>query len=113
MKPQHNAKTCGSRLNCRTCSGGHPTFMHGYVPKRKKDAQDSQRSNENEESVGNNFADLKTLSTVEKHQTTVKSMCIVPVKVKSAAKGKDVLTYAMLDNCNQGSFIQEALVNKM
>ena len=88
MKPQHNAKTCGSRLNCRICSGGHPTSMHGYVPKRKKDAQDSQRSNENEESVGNNFADLKTLSTVEKHQITVKSMCIVPVKVKSAPKGK-------------------------
>ena len=43
----------------------------------------------------------------------VKNMCIVPVKAKSAAKGKDVLTYAMLDNCNQGSFIQEALVNKM
>ena len=43
----------------------------------------------------------------------VKNMCIVPVKVKSAAKGKDVLTYAMLDNCSQGSFIQEALVNKM
>ena len=40
-------------------------------------------------------------------------MCIVPVKVKSTAQGKDVLTYAMLDNCSQGSFIQEALVKKM
>ena len=40
-------------------------------------------------------------------------MCIVPVKVKSAAQGKDVLTNAMLDNCSQGSFIQEALVKNM
>ena len=40
-------------------------------------------------------------------------MCIVPVKVKSAAQGKDVLIYALLDNCSQGSFIQEALVKKM
>ena len=40
-------------------------------------------------------------------------MCIVPVKVRAAAQGKDVLTYAMLDNCSQGSFIQEALVKKM
>ena len=40
-------------------------------------------------------------------------MCNVPVKVRAAAEGKDVLTYAMLDNCNQRSFIQEALVKKM
>ena len=34
-KPQHNAKTCDKRLNCRSCSGGHPTAMHRYVPKMK------------------------------------------------------------------------------
>ena len=45
------------RLNCRTCSGGHPTAMHGYVPKRKMDAQDGQRNNGNNESVGNSFVD--------------------------------------------------------
>ena len=107
MKPKHNAKTCDKRLNCRTCSGGHPTAMHGYVPKRKGDAQDDQRSNENDESVTN------LLSTVEKHQTKVVSMCVVPGKVRAAAQGKDVLTYAMLSKCSQGSFIQEALVKKM
>ena len=57
MKPQHNAKTCDKRLNCRTCSGGHPTAMHGYVPKRKMDPQDGQRNNGNNESVGNSFVD--------------------------------------------------------
>ena len=41
------------------------------------------------------------------------SICIVPVKVKSAPQEKDVLRYAMLDNFSQGSFIQEALVKKM
>ena len=56
MKPKRNAKTCDKRFNCRTCSGGHPTAMHGYVPKRKGDAQDHQRSNENDESVTNSFA---------------------------------------------------------
>ena len=83
------------------------------MPKRKKDAQDSQMSNESDESVANSFADIKTLSTVEKHQRKVISMCIVPVKVKSAAQGKDILACAMLDNCSQGCFIQEALVKKM
>ena len=113
MKPNHNTKTCDKRLNSRTCSGGHPTAMHGYVPKRKEDAEDDQRSNENGGSVNNSFSDVKTLSTVEKHQTKVISMCIVPVKVRAAVQGKDVLTYAMLDICSLGSFIQEALVKKM
>ena len=70
-------------------------------------------SNESDESVANSLADLKALSTVEKHQRKVISMCIVPVKIKSAAQEKDVLTYAMLDNCSQGFFIQEALVKEM
>ena len=113
MKTKHNAKTCDKRLNCRTSSSGHPRAMHGDVPKRKGDAQDDQRSNENDESVTNSFADLETLSTVEKHQTKVVSMCVVPGKVRAAAQGKDVLTYAMLSKCSQGSFIQEALVKKM
>ena len=113
MKPKYNAKTFDKRLNCRTCSGGHPTAVHSYIRNRKENTQDDQRSNENDESGTNSFANLKTLSTVEKHQTKVISMCIVPVKVKSAAQGKNVLTYAMLENCSQESFIQEALVKKI
>ena len=35
------------------------------------------------------------------------------MQVKSAAQEKDVLAYAMLDSCSQGSFVQEALVKKM
>ena len=53
MNPKHNAETCDKRLNCRKCSGGHPTAIHGYIPKRKKDAQEDQRSNKNDESVTN------------------------------------------------------------
>ena len=64
MEPKYNAKTCDKKLNCRTCSSGHPTAMHGYVPKRKGGAQDDQRSNENYASVTNSFSDVKTLSTV-------------------------------------------------
>ena len=60
--------------------------------KGKRMLKDGQISDE--ESVANTFADLKTLSTVEKHQTKV-------------------LRYAMLGNCSQGSFIQELLVKKI
>ena len=40
-------------------------------------------------------------------------MCIVPVKVKHE-DGKDTITtYAMLDNCSQGSFIHDNLVKEL
>ena len=71
--------------------------MHGYVPKRKKGAQDGQRTNENDESVANSFADLKFLSAVVKRQTKMISMCIAPVKVKTAARRRDDI-----DICHAG-----------
>ena len=40
-------------------------------------------------------------------------MCILSAKIRAAAHGKNILTYAMLNNCSQGSFVQEALVQKM
>ena len=40
-------------------------------------------------------------------------MCIVLIKVKSAGERKDLLTYAMLDNCSCRSLTQETLVKKM
>ena len=40
-------------------------------------------------------------------------MCAVSVKVKHEHSANEVTTYAMLDNCNQGSFIHDSLVKKL
>ena len=60
---------CHSRWFFRTYSGCYPTAVHGYVPKMKKNAQDTQRSNEDHEAVANSFTNLKTLSL--RHLNTV------------------------------------------
>ena len=60
---------CHSRWFFRTYSGCYPTAVHGYVPKMKKNAQDTQRSNEDHETVANSFTNLKTLSL--RHLNTV------------------------------------------
>ena len=70
----------------------------------------SKMVNWKKKSITNN---VKKLWTIEKHQSNVTSMCVVPVKVKSAAQGKDVLIYVMLDNCSQVCLYQEALVKNM
>ena len=41
------------------------------------------------------------------------SMCIVPVKLKHEHGANEVTTYAMLDNCSQGSFIHDSVVKKL
>ena len=65
----------------------------------------------------NNFAgfnnDFKCSSMTGKTGSKVISMCIVPVKVKHG-DGKDMITtYAMFDNCSQGSFIHDNLVKEL
>ena len=70
-----------------------------------------------EENLKSNFAgfndDLTCASMTRKTGSKVISMCIVPVKVKHE-DGKDTITtYAMLDNCSQGSFIHDNLVKEL
>ena len=48
-----------------------------------------------------------------KTESKVISMCIVLVKVKHEGGKDTVTTYAMLDNCRQGSFIHDSLVKEL
>ena len=100
MNPKQNAKTCDQR--CRTCSGAIQQPCMVMCQKGKTMLKMIKGA------MSLSPIALLTLSTVEKHQTKVINMCIVPVN-----DVKNVLTYAMLDNCSQGSLIQEALVKKM
>ena len=43
----------------------------------------------------------------------VVSMCVVPVKIKSSSSRKVLNTYAMLDCCSQGTFINSELTKKL
>ena len=40
-------------------------------------------------------------------------MCIAPVSIKYKNNGKQITTYAMLDNCSQGSFVHEAVLKQL
>ena len=70
-----------------------------------------------EGNLKSNFAgfndDLKCASMAGKAGSMVISLYIVPVKVKYE-DGKDTITtYAMLDNCSQGSFVHDNLVKEL
>ena len=48
-----------------------------------------------------------------KLDTEVISMCLVPVWVGNRNYRKKVKTYAMLDNCSQGSFIKDEIIEDL
>ena len=116
MTVAHNGKTCTQRLTCSSCKGNHPTPLHGYKPS-KKSKTDGNQAVDREGNLKSNFAgisnDLKCASMTGKTGSEVISMCIVLMKVKHE-DGKDtVTTYAMLDNCSQGSFSHDNLVKEL
>ena len=116
MTEGHNAKTCTQRLTCSSCKGNHPTPLRRYIPNKKSETDENQTVNGGG-NLKNNFAgfnnDSKYASMRGKTGSKMISMCIVPVKVKYG-DGKDMITtYAMLDNCSQGSFIHDNLVKEL
>ena len=40
-------------------------------------------------------------------------MCVVPVRVKHSDSDKEVKTFALLDTCNQGTFVNQDLISKL
>ena len=69
-----------------------------------------------EEALNNSFAaldNLKCAATSKEHGSNVISLCVAPVKLKHEHCANKITTYAMLDNCSQGSFIHDSLVKKL
>ena len=116
MTEGHNAKTCAQRLTCTICKGNHATPLHGYAPNKTPKKDGSQKINGGE-NLKSNFAgfdnDLKRASVSGKAGSKVISMCIFPVRMQHKDCKGMIQTYAMLDNCSQGSFIHENLVKEI
>ena len=114
MEDGHNAMLCMKRLPCITCKERHPAPLHGYIPKNKKVTGDGSQSQNDQEEVESNFiADVKCAIELGESGSKVISMCIVPVSIKYKNNGKQITTYAMLDNCSQGSFVHEAVFEQL
>ena len=56
---------------------------------------------------------VKCASVKGKPDTEVISMCVVPVWIAHRNSTKMVKTYAMLDNCSQGSFIKDEITEDL
>ena len=58
-------------------------------------------------------ADSTGLTCASTKMNRVISMCVVPVKVRSKLSSTEVRTWALLDNCSQGSFVKKLLLEEL
>ena len=104
MTSNHNAKNCKQRLLCRICKEYHPTGMHGYVKKASEEYTEYKDGTKDS---------VKCASVIGKLDIEVLSMCVVSVWVSHRNSRKMVKAYTMLDNCNQGSFIKDEIIEDL
>ena len=104
ISTDHNSRSCKQRRVCDTCGEKHPTGLHGYKgSKKNKDADggNSQKSDSN------------LVCATTKLKSKVVSMCVVHVKAKCSNSKTEFRTHAMLDCCNQGTFISTELARNL
>jgi hypothetical protein len=106
----HKSRGCLQKRTCKICERKHPTGLHDDNFQVKERIQ---RTRIQRESTTTGQRDSVTNIT---HACTVASetfstVPVVPVKLKG--NDKELITYAMLDNCSTGTFILEDLRNKL
>ena len=104
MTSIRNTKTCKQRLLCRICQEYHPAGMQFYV---KKVSQGNTESKDDTKDTA------KCALVKGKLDTEMISMCMVHVLVGHRNSRKIVKTYAMLDICSQGSFIEDEIIEDL
>ena len=78
--------------------------MDGYVKKASEEYTESKDGTKNAVKYG---------SVKGKLDNEVISACLVPVWVGQKNSIKMIKTYAMLDNCSQGSFIKDEIIEDL
>ena len=112
ISQSHAARNCPVRRTCKICAGKYPTALHGFKLKRK---EDNSSSNDDKTSaiIKSNCANISNTQRAAIGFGQVISMFVVPVKVQHKESSKEIITFAMLDTCSQGTFVAENLMNQL
>ena len=110
ISPKHTARNYPRRRNCKICLVKHPTGLHGYKTRRK---DDSKSDDDPGKTFKNNFANIRNVPCESVRTGEVLSMCMVPVKVRHKNFDKELMMFAMLNTCSQGTFITTSLMEQL
>jgi len=112
----HTARTCSKRRKCTICKEQHPTGLQGYRRKGKPPDIQKKRTGADVQQRPTSVtgASVKSINAnCLRLCTEVISLNIVPVKITHPASSVVVLTKALLDNGNQGTFIHENVLDQL
>ena len=109
-----NARTCNDRGICQICKKKHPSVLHGYTPKHKAGDDNSSASDGIQNvTFKSNCVKFYDASCSAWCSDEIVSLYIFPIKVRYVNKRTEVTTYALLDNCSQGTFVGEDIIYKL
>ena len=85
----------------------HPTGLHGFKPKKISDRKQGNGKDDNKP-ITNTCTGVRSLSCAStRFRSDIISMCVVPVQIFHRDSSEVLYTYAMLDNCIQGTFVKK------
>lgn len=103
----HIVRACKNKRTCTTCKEKHPTGLHEYHQSKMETKNDEREETSPEQ--GSNIKNCSIASSTSSERSI--SMCVVPVILRHKDAMADILTFALLDNCSQGTFIHEELLS--
>ena len=113
VSAERTAKICKKRRACKTCAMKHPTGLYGYVPRWKVGGAADNSKDSDSDAVKTNFAEMDVKSASANMASKIISMCVVPIKIIHAETKREVSTFAMLDNCSRGCFIENNIKERL
>ena len=85
------------------CLGKHPTGLHGFKFSSKI-ADGNKSSKDDDKTVKSNCAYVGDSHNNYTGDLAVLNMFVVPVRIRHEKSNKEVISFAMLDACSQGTF---------
>ena len=110
----HNSRTYNDRPICQISKKKHPAGLHGYTSKHKAGDDNSSASDGTQNvTFKTSCAKFDDVSCSTPCSDEIVNMSIVPIKIRYVNKRKEVITYALLDNCTQETFVVEDIIHRL
>ncbi|XP_066918134.1 uncharacterized protein [Clytia hemisphaerica] len=122
LEKGHLASSCKNRRTCLVCNKKHPTITHGMrfrhpprLPPKdsKKDSSESKEPDVRPCPKKPEVSNPPVSCILNKDSERNISMCVVPVILRHELSKSDIVTFAVLDNCSQASFISEDILSML
>ena len=108
----HTARNYPKQRECKICFGKHPAHLHGFNFSSKR-ADGNTSSTDDDKTVKSNCAYVGGSHNNYTGDLTVLSMCVVSVRIRHEKSNKEVISFAMLDACSQGTFSTNKLMKDL